>query len=212
MSRAQRRARSRMDWQGIAAVITALGVIVLGWFQYNQQTKNKETDARLKRREEEDKEKRNADKVASQNIYRELWSLLHKLDGALRVYIVQPHPLDRAKFISIQYEVLSEGMVSIMPLIHRMPISNLPGFVVELESNEFLFWHSQAEVKDGRARSIMHQIGTDQMVAVRMKDGEVWKGNIVVDFDSNAIDAEVVQAKLMEAKTVIKYMLPEIEE
>lgn len=201
-----------MDWQGIAAVITALGVIVLGWFQYNQHTKNKETDDRLKRREEEDKEKRNADKVASQNIYRELWSLLHKLDGALRVYIVQPHPLDRAKFISIQYEVLSEGMVSIMPLIHRMPISNLPGFVVELESNEFLFWHSQAEVKDGRARSIMHQIGTDQMVAVRMKDGEVWKGNIVVDFDSNAIDAEVVQAKLMEAKTVIKYMLPEIEE
>lgn len=201
-----------MDWQGIAAVITALGVIVLGWFQYNQHTKNKETDDRLKRREEEDKEKRNADKVASQNIYRELWSLLHKLDGALRVYIVQPHPLDRAKFISIQYEVLSEGMVSIMPLIHRMPISNLPGFVVELESNEFLFWHSQAEVKDGRARSIMHQIGTDQMVAVRMKDGEVWKGNIVVDFDSNAIDAEVVQSKLMEAKTVIKYMLPEIEE
>lgn len=201
-----------MDWHGIAAVITALGVIVLGWFQYNQHTKNKETDDRLKRREEEDKEKRNADKVASQNIYRELWSLLHKLDGALRVYIVQPHPLDRAKFISIQYEVLSEGMVSIMPLIHRMPISNLPGFVVELESNEFLFWHSQAEVKDGRARSIMHQIGTDQMVAVRMKDGEVWKGNIVVDFDSNAIDAEVVQAKLMEAKTVIKYMLPEIEE
>ncbi|MBP3496803.1 MAG: hypothetical protein J6K33_03105, partial [Alistipes sp.] len=105
-----------MDWQGIAAVITALGVIILGWFQYNQQTKNRETDARLKRREEEDKEKRNADKVASQNIYRELWSLLHKLDGALRVYIVQPHPLDRAKFISIQYEVLSEGLVCIMPL------------------------------------------------------------------------------------------------
>lgn len=200
-----------MDWQGIAAVITALGVIVLGWFQYNQQTKNKETDARLKRREEEDKEKRNADKVASQNIYRELWSLLHSL-GALRVYIVQPHPLDRAKYISIQYEVLSEGMISIMPLIHRMPISNLPGFVVELESNEFLFWHSQSEVKDGRARSIMHQIGTDQMVAVRMKDGEVWKGNIVVDFDSCAVDIEVVKGKLMEAKAIVKYMLPEIEE
>lgn len=200
-----------MDWQGIAAVITAIGVIILGWFQYNQQTKNKETEARLARREEEDKEKRNADKVASQNIYRELWSLLHTLN-ALRVYIVQPHPLDRAKFISIQYEVLSEGMISIMPLIHRMPISNLPGFVVELESNEFLLWHSQSEVKDGRARSIMHQIGTDQMVAVRMKDGEVWKGNIVVDFDSTSINADEVRAKLLEAKTVIKYMLPEIEE
>lgn len=201
-----------MDWQGIAAVITALGVIVLGWFQYNQQTKNKETDARLAQREEEDKEKRKADKIASQNIYRELWSLLHSLDGALRVYIVQPHPLDRAKFISVQFEVLSEGMISIMPLVHRTPISSLPGFVVELESNEFLFWHTQAEVKDGRARSIMHQIGTDQMVAVRMKEDEVWKGNIVVDFDGNTLDIDNVKSKLMEAKAIVKYMLPEFEE
>lgn len=201
-----------MDWQGIAAVITALGVIVLGWFQYNQQTKNKETDARLAQREEEDREKRKADKIASQNIYRELWSLLHSLDGALRVYIVQPHPLDRAKFISVQFEVLSEGMISIMPLVHRTPISSLPGFVVELESNEFLFWHTQAEVKDGRARSIMHQIGTDQMVAVRMKEDEVWKGNIVVDFDSNTLDIDNVKSRLMEAKAIVKYMLPEFEE
>lgn len=201
-----------MDWQGIAAVITALGVIVLGWFQYNQQTKNKETDARLKQREEEDREKRKADKIASQNIYRELWSLLHSLDGTLRVYIVQPHPLDRAKFISVQFEVLSEGMISIMPLVHRTPISSLPGFVVELESNEFLFWHTQAEVKDGRARSIMHQIGTDQMVAVRMKEDDVWKGNIVVDFDGNTLDIDNVKSRLMEAKSIVKYMLPEFEE
>lgn len=201
-----------MDWQGIAAVITALGVIVLGWFQYNQQTKNKETDARLKKREEEDKEKRNADKVASQNIYRELWSLLYSLDGALRVYIVQPHPLDRAKYISVQFEVLSEGMISVIPLVYRTPISMLPGFVVELESNEFLFWHSQAEVKDGRARSIMHQIGTDKMCAVKMSEGGVWKGNIVVDFDNRQINVDNVQNKLMEARAIVKYMLPEIEE
>lgn len=201
-----------MDWQGIAAVITALGVIVLGWFQYNQHTKNKETDARIARRETEDKEKRNADKIASQNIYRELWALLHNLKGALRVYIVQPHPLDRAKFISIQYEVLSEGMISVMNIIRRMPIANLPGFVVELESNDFVYWHSQAEVKDGRARSVMHNIGTDKMIAVRMVEGGVWKGNIVVDFDNAKVDEDAVREKMNEARTIIQYMLPEIEE
>lgn len=202
-----------MDWAGvIGAFFGCISTIVCAWFVYNQHTKNVETDARLKRRDEEDKEKRNADKIASQNIYRELWALLHSLDGALRVYIVQPHPLDRAKYISVQYEVLSEGMISITPIVHRTPIQCLPGFVVELESNEFLFWHSQADVKDGRARSIMHQIGTDQMVAVRMKDGEVWKGSIVVDFDSNAIAIDSVRNKLMEAKAVVKYMLPEIED
>ena len=201
-----------MDWQGIAGVIGAVGVIVLGWFQYNQQTKNAETEARLKRREEEDKEQRKREKVASQNIYRELWSLLNAFDGVLRVYIVQPHPLDRAKYISVQYEVLSEGMISITPLVHRMPISNLAGFVVELESNDFVYWRSQAEVRDGRARSVMHTIGTDKMCAVRMTDGEVWKGNIVVDFDSTPIDEAYVSERLNEARTIIQYMLPEIEE
>ena len=201
-----------MDWQGIAGVIGAVGVIVLGWFQYNQQTKNAETEARLKRREEEDKEQRKREKVASQNIYRELWSLLNAFDGVLRVYIVQPHPLDRAKYISVQYEVLSEGMISITPLVHRMPISNLAGFVVELESNDFVYWRSQAEVRDGRARSVMHTIGTDKMCAVRMADGEVWKGNIVVDFDSTPIDEAYVSERLNEARTIIQYMLPEIEE
>jgi hypothetical protein len=201
-----------MDWQGIAGVIGAVGVIVLGWFQYNQQTKNAETEARLKRREEEDKEQRKREKVASQNIYRELWSLLNAFDNVLRVYIVQPHPLDRAKFISVQYEVLSEGMISITPLVHRMPISNLAGFVVELESNDFVYWRSQAEVKDGRARSVMHNIGTDQMCAVRMRDGEVWKGNIVIDFDDSPIDKQLVTERLNDARTIIQYMLPEIEE
>lgn len=201
-----------MDWQGIAGVIGAVGVIVLGWFQYNQQTKNAETEARLKRREEEDKEQRKREKVASQNIYRELWSLLNAFDNVLRVYIVQPHPLDRAKFISVQYEVLSEGMISITPLVHRMPISNLAGFVVELESNDFVYWRSQAEVKDGRARSVMHNIGTDQMCAVRMRDGEVWKGNIVIDFDDSPIDEQLVTERLNDARTIIQYMLPEIEE
>lgn len=201
-----------MDWQGIAAVITALGVIVLGWFQYNQQTKNKETDARLAQREKEDKEKRNADKRAASAIYRELWPLLSQFEGVLRVYVVQPHPLDRAKYISVVYEVVSEGMVSILPIVRKMPIGSIMDFVSELEGKEFIYWQSQGDVKAGRARSIMHQLGTDKMVAVRMMNDGVWQGNVVIDFDNVEIDIEAVKAKLYDVRSNIKYILPEIEE
>jgi hypothetical protein len=178
---------------------------------FRQESFTKRQEYELKRREEEDKEKRKLLKIAANDIMRELHRLLIKTD-AQRAYIVQPHPLDRAKFISVQYEVLSEGMISIMPMVHRMPISHLPGFVVELESNDFLYWCSQASVKDGRARSVMHNIGTDKMCAVRMKEDGVWKGNIVVDFDDRYIDEEIVKEKLMEARTIVQYMLPEIDE
>lgn len=201
-----------MDWQGIAAVITALGVIVLGWFQYNQQTKNKETDARLAQREKEDKEKRNADKRAASAIYRELWPLLSQFEGVLRVYVVQPHPLDRAKYISVVYEVVSEGMVSILPIVRKMPIGSIMDFVSELEGKDFIYWQSQGDVKAGRARSIMHQLGTDKMVAVRMMNEGIWQGNVVIDFDNVEIDIEAVKAKLYDVRSNIKYILPEIEE
>lgn len=201
-----------MDWQGIAAVITAISVIVLGWFQYNQQTKNKETDARLAQREKEDKEKRNADKRAASAIYRELWPLLSQFEGVLRVYVVQPHPLDRAKYISVVYEVVSEGMVSILPIVRKMPIGSIMDFVSELEGKEFIYWQSQCDVKAGRARSIMHQLGTDKMVAVRMMNDGVWQGNVVIDFDNVEIDIEAVKAKLYDVRSNIKYILPEIEE
>lgn len=212
-----------MDWQGIAAVITALGVIVLGWFQYNQQTKNKEIDYKIAKREQDDriareheakknKEERDAIKAASQVIYREL-NRLFVHTNALRAYIVQPHPLDRAKFISVQYEVLGEGMTSIMEQVHRLPIGNVTGFVNELQSRDFIIWHSQAEVRDGRARAMMHNFGIDKMVAKRMMEGEVWLGNIVLDFDqSHTIDPMWLKTKLSEATDIVKYKLPEIEE
>lgn len=196
----------------IGAIITSLGVIILGYFQYNQHTKNKETDARIAKREQEDKEKRNADKRAASAIYRELWPLLSQFEGVLRVYVVQPHPLDRAKFISVVYEVVSEGMVSILPIVSKMPIGSIMDFVSELEGKDFVYWCSQNDVKAGRARSIMHQLGTDKMMAVRMMTDGVWKGNIVIDFDNVDVDVEAVKEKLRDVRSNIEYIIPDIEE
>ena len=212
-----------MDWQGIGVVITAIGVIVTSFLQFHQYGKNKEIDYKIAKREEDDKvareneakknkAERDAIKAASQVIYREL-NRLFVHTNALRAYIVQPHPLDRAKFISVQYEVLGEGMTSIVEQVHRLPIGNVTGFVDELQSRDFIMWHNQAEVRDGRARAMMHNFGIDKMVAKRMMEGDVWLGNIVLDFDKSCeLDPTWIKTKLGEATDIVKYKLPEIEE
>ena len=68
----------------IASVITAIGTIVLGYFTYNQYTKNKLTDLKLKQLEEEDKRKNRARADNAALVYGELWNVLH-LTGP-RVY------------------------------------------------------------------------------------------------------------------------------
>lgn len=201
-----------MDWQGIAALVGSIAAFVALFLNFRQQAYNKEKEYELKRREEEDKEKRKLLKIAANDIMRELHRLLIKTD-AQRAYIVQPHPLDRAKFISIEYEVFSEGMVEIARKVHRMPISSVAGFVSELSSRDFIMWQCQADVKDGRARAIMHSIGTEKMAAMRMMDGSLWLGNIVLDFDSHQeLEAAYLKSKMGEAANVVKYILPEIEE
>lgn len=202
-----------MDWAGIiGAIMGTIATIVCGWFGYNQTAKNKEVEYKIAKREQEDKEKRNAEKRAASAIFRELWPLLNKFEGVLRVYIVQPHPLDRAKYISVMYEVVSEGMVNISPIVRRMPIGNIMDFVGDLEGKDFVYWASQSDVKAGRARSIMHQLGTDKMVAVRMMGDGLWQGNIVIDFDNVEIDIEAVKSALYDARSNIQYILPEIED
>lgn len=202
-----------MDWAGIiGAIMGTIATIVCGWFGYNQTAKNKEVEYKIAKREQEDKEKRNAEKRAASAIFRELWPLLNKFDGVLRVYIVQPHPLDRAKYISVMYEVVSEGMVNISPIVRRMPIGNIMDFVGELEGKDFVYWQKQSDVKEGRARSIMHQLGTDKMIAVRMMGDGLWQGNIVIDFDNVDIDVDAVKSALYDARSNIQYILPEIED
>lgn len=205
-----------MDWQGIATLVTAIGTIIALFLNFRQHAYNKEKEYELKQREEKDKADREAErneiKRASQTIYRELNRLFNHTE-ALRVYIVQPHPLDKAKYISVQYEVLAEGMTSVMAQVQRMPIGNVGSFVAELSSRDFILWKSQSDVKDGRARSMMHNFGTDRMASMRMMDDGVWLGNIVLDFDeSRELEAVWLKERMGEIANNIKYKLPEIEE
>ena len=201
-----------MDWQGITTAITALAAFVSLFLNFRQTAYNAEKEYELKKREEHDKEQRKQLKIAANDIVRELYRLMNVTD-AQRAYIVQPHPLDRAKFISIEYEVISEGMTAIARRVHRMPIASIHGFANELSSRDFILWQSQKDVRDDRARAIMHSIGTEKMAAYRMMDGQLWIGNIVLDFDLHQeLEAVYLKDKMGDVANSVKYVLPEIEE
>ena len=201
-----------MDWQGIAALLAVVVSALSAVLNFRQQSYNKQQEYLLKKREEDDKEERARIKVAGQAVYRELGQLF-RATNALRAYIIQPHPLDRAKYISVQYELLSHGMISVAEQVQRMPIGSVGDFVSELMSRDFLIWNTERDVKDGRARAMMHNFGTDKMVARRMMDGEVWLGSIVLDFEASH-ELEIVYLKecTADASNIIRYILPEIDE
>jgi hypothetical protein len=98
--------------------------------------------------------------------------------------------------------------------VHWLPISSFSSFVTELSSRDFILWKSQSDVKDGRARAIMHNIGTEKMAVYRMMDDDdVWLGNVVLDFDEHqSVEPVYLRDKMGEVANTIKYILPEIEE
>ena len=212
-----------MDWTGIAAVLAVVVSAISAILNFRQQSYNKEQEYRIKKREEDDKAEREREqernkyerdkiKIESQAVYRELGQLF-RTTNALRAYIIQPHPLDRAKYISVQYELLSHGMTSVAEQVQRMPIGCVGEFVAELMSRDFLVWNAQRDVKDGRARAMMHNFGTDKMVARRMMDGEVWIGSIVLDFcATDELGVVWLKECTADASNIIRYVLPEIEE
>lgn len=212
-----------MDWTGIAAVLAVVVSAISAVLNFRQQSYNRQQEYLIKKREEADKAEREREqqrnkverdqiKIAGQAVYRELGQLF-RATGALRAYIVQPHPLDKAKFISVQYELLSHGMVSVAEQVQRLPIGSVGAFVAELMSRDFVIWNCERDVKDGRARAMMHNFGTDRMVAKRMMEGEVWLGSIVLDFEATQpVEAAQLRERTADAANIIKYILPEIEE
>lgn len=143
----------------IAPIITALGVIIMAWFKYNQDAKNKETDLKIAKwkQEQEVKVKRRSDN--SSIVYGELWNILHELD-ADRVYIVQPHPLGNESLLSIYYEVKRKGVEPMRPHVQGLKIPEVAKFTSEMVKNLFMYITDiDDQVKDRYAKSILSSYG-----------------------------------------------------
>lgn len=198
-------------FSNLAAIISACGAIITGFFAYNQYTKNKETDMKIERfkKDEEAKSKRRADN--SSIVFGELWTILHELN-ADRVYIVQPHPLGNESFVSIYYEVKRKGVEPMKPHISNLHISDIAKFSSDLVKNLFLYITDiDAQVADKYARSLLASYGCQSAVIIRMNDNKHdWVGSIFCEF-THQIDIPAEEAKkiMNQAACAIQYLLPE---
>lgn len=126
-------------WQNLPSIITALGVIIMAWWKYDQTRRDARVKLEMTQKEAELKaqNKRRNDNVSQ--IYGQLWQMLHELH-ADRVYIVQPHPLDTNEFLSIGLEVLRTGVASMKARIQRLPMADIANFSAELSSRDFIYY------------------------------------------------------------------------
>lgn len=203
-----------MILEHIPAIITAIGTIILGFFTYNQYTKNKLTDLKIKKLEEEDikKNKRRSDNAML--VYGELWDVLYKLK-ADRVYIVQPHPLGNEEMLTIYFEVKRKGVEPMRPHIQKMKISDVAKFSSELVKNLYKFIDDiDSQVQDKYAKSLLSTYGSETVIIKRLSDNKHdWVGSIFVEYTKKTnINKEEAFNILHETAVNIQYILPRIED
>lgn len=195
----------------IAAIISAIGTILVAWFAYNQKTKDKMTDLKIEqiRMNNEVIQRRRADNSAI--VYGELWQALHKL-RADRVYIVQPHPLGNESLISIYFESKRKGVESMKPQIHDLKMSDVSVFCSDLVKNTWLFFDDiDEQVKDRFAKSILSACGTSKVAIKRLSDNDHdWVGSIFCEFTHDVeVNEDEVRSVLHEVAMNVQYLLPE---
>ena len=195
----------------IAAIITAIGVIITAWFSYNQYTKNKTTDLKIAqfKKEQEVKSKRRNDSSAV--VYGELWNILYQLK-ADRVYIVQPHPLGNECMLSIYYEVKRKGVEGMRDKIQNLKMSDVAKFSSEMSKNLFMFITDiDEQVEDKYAKSMLSSCGCQAAIIKRLNDGKYdWVGSVFCEFTHPMeVQEDEARAIMHDAAMNIQYILPD---
>lgn len=203
-----------IDWSVIVSAVTTAAVTIwTAWFTYNQRTKDKLTDLKIEQYKSEMKRKsfkraENAGKV---------FGALNKVllgTGADRVYIVQPHPLGHAAYLSVQYEVKANGVQGMRMEIQKLEMSEVPQFSEEMTRNLWMYFDDiDSQVEDKVAKSLLASNGTVAVAIKRMNTARDWVGSIFCEFmDSPSVSEEDIKKMMHEAAVNIQYNLPEYQE
>jgi hypothetical protein len=196
----------------LSGIITAIGTIILGYFTYNQYTKNKKTDAKLDMMKKNADEKMEIRNERTATIYGILWRVLRET-GADRVYIAQPHPLTNAIYLSVGIEVKKNGLAN-NAIKETIQLSEIANFVSDLSHREFIFYPDVIEnVRDKRAKSLFYCNGTRSAVIRRLHDDKDWVGSLFLEYTEKRDDLipAVLKGKLEEVAIEIQYDLPEFK-
>ena len=182
----------------------------VAWLSYNQYSKNKKTDFELEllKTKESDSHLKFTENVT--NVYGELWQLLAETD-ATRVYIIQPHPIHSAVFVSVLYEVCHRGVSGMKGVVLNVEIINAIKFVNMLEANNlFVSNDLDKDLDSDYMKSVFNSMGTESMVIKKLiNHNKNWAGSIVVEYKkSKQITDEVIRTIGYTANT-IQYILPD---
>lgn len=200
----------------LSAIIGAIGSILMGYFTYNQYTKDKMTDLKIEqlKAETERKAKRRSDSSAI--VYGELWQVLHELN-ADRVYIIQPHPLGNESMLSVYYEVKRKGVMGMKADIQDLKMCDVAKFSESLAKNLFQYiTNIEEQVADKYAQAILSSHGTYGVIIKRLNDNRHdWVGSVCCEF-THPIDAEITEEHARETlhtcATAIQFLLPEFKD
>jgi len=196
----------------LPSIISALGTIIAAWFAYNQYTKNKLTDVKIENWKKEEQRKTHIRSENYATVYGELWDILHTFH-ACRVYIIQPHPLDDNRYLSVGLEVDRKGISKMKTDFIRISMEEVAVFSRALVQNDFLYFDNVQEIEDKRTRGILASKGTHVAFIKYLSDGKRWVGNIVCEFTTRTCNVTQEEAeKLMRTKAItIGYILPEFQ-
>lgn len=194
----------------VANVISGIGAIVAAWFSYNQYTRNKMTDIKVEQFKKEEERRGYKRSENSAKVFGEIWRVLFETE-ADRVYIVQPHPLGHASFLSIQFEVKRKGVEGMRGNIQNLPISEVAAFSKQMVDEVFMYITNIDEQIDDRVtKSIMSSNGCESIIIKRMNNSNDWVGSIFCEYTTHMnISEEEARSILHEAAINIQYILPE---
>lgn len=204
-----------MNWvEYLPAIISAIGTIVIGWFAYNQKTKDRMTDIKIEQLRARNEEKRNRRADNSAIVHGELWHALVEL-RADRVYIVQPHPLGNESMVSIYFESKRKGVESMKPKVQNLKMCECASFCADMAKNLYIYYDDiDEQVKDRYAKSLLSACGTSKVAIKRLSDNtHDWVGSIFCEFTHDVdVDKEEVRAVLHDVAMNVQYLLPEYKD
>lgn len=193
--------------------LSTLALIVTGYFGYNQYTKNKSTDYKLKTLKQEAERKT---KVDSENIgqtYGLLWNFLYKHEFD-RVYVLRPHPEKKYEFVSVQIEVRRSGISSIKEHLQNQPMDEIPHFIGRLSKEDYIIiedTNNEKEIQDNVMRSIFNCNGSTCGIVNRMenRDGR-WCGNIFATCTHiKDLHDQEIKNDMLEISSKVQFILPD---
>jgi len=196
----------------LPAFFSLIAAVIVGWWHFNQRSKDKKADMKFELFKAELAEKSALNNRNIAVVHGEMYDLLHRLDVD-RVFIIQPHPENKQLYMSVALEVDKKGISAVRDIFQNVPISDMAGFVKELASNVWIYYDDiNKQVSDKKVQSMMFIAGSTQIAIKQLSNVQgAWVGSLVVEnITKKEIDDKVWREAMKNSANTIQFILPAI--